>query len=163
MDNAPAHPHTSVEPTPEWLAELIAEPDEAPVVSLWLARRLRDAGLAWTPAEGDRFVIPGTELDDRVFLIAPMVVEIRTVGSTRLIAFNGTTEWALDSVLASEALWLPGETDLRRALGERFVALRREEARWVVEASIDGATVPFAHPDAVGAFAVALLEVLRTG
>ena len=158
MDDTPTTDETTDDPA--WLAELLAAPDDADAASLWLSRRLRDAGLAWTPRQGDRFVIPDRGLDDTVFLVAPMVVEVRQVGRATLIAFNGTTEWALDQVLASEVLWLPTEGDLRRALGERFVGLRREDDRWVVDAVVGEETVPFEHPDAVAAYAGALLAVL---
>ena len=44
-----------------------------------------------------------------------------------MFRFNGTTEWALDSVEQHEAVWIPREDQLRAALGEAFGALRRED------------------------------------
>ncbi len=91
-----------------------------------LARRLEQAGLVWSPAPGDRFVVPDRDLDDEVFVLSDMVIErldLPDVGA--VLAFNGTTEWALDSLEAAEALWLPREDQLRELLGERFVALER--------------------------------------
>jgi hypothetical protein len=41
----------------------------------------------------------------------------------QLLAFNGTTEWAMDTLAASDALWLPREDQLRMVLGEAFVGL----------------------------------------
>lgn len=154
---------TAQDETPGWMAELLAEPDEAPVASVWLAQRLRDAGLEWEPSTGDRFVVPDVDMEHQVFLVAPMVVQVRSLPTGRLIAFNGTTEWALDSLMMSEALWLPGETDLRTALGEHFLALRRGDRRWLVDVELADRTATFEHPDAVGALALALLEVLRAG
>ncbi len=146
---------------PSWLED--ADVVDPPVTSLWLARRLRDAGLAWEPREGDRFVLADRDMDDRIFLVASMVVEVKDLTDTRLLAFNGTTEWALDSLLASEALWLPTETDLRVALGDRFLALRRADDRWSVDVRAGAHVTTFDHPDAVGALGLALLAVLRAG
>ena len=91
-----------------------------------LAVALRDAGLTWTPENGDRFVVPDRDLDDLVFVLSDMVVEEVTLpDGSRVLAFNGTTEWALDALEASEAVWLPSESQLREWLGEDFVALER--------------------------------------
>lgn len=68
------------------------------MISIELARRLRDAGLRWQPDDGDRFVIPDRNLDNRVFSISEMTVDVRGVPGGPLITFNGTVEWALDSV-----------------------------------------------------------------
>ena len=54
-----------------------------------------------------------------------MVIEVRDLPSGRLIRFNGTTEWALDSVAADEVLWIPWEHQLRALLGDRFAAMER--------------------------------------
>ena len=94
------------------------------MISTDLATALRDAGLAWTPAKGDWFVIPDRDLDDVVFVLSDMVIETRrTALGGQLLAFNGTTEWALDTLAASEALWLPREDQLREVLGEAFMRL----------------------------------------
>jgi hypothetical protein len=53
------------------------------------------------------------------------VIEVRDLPSGRLIRFNGTTEWALDSVPADEVLWVPWEHQLRALLGERFASMER--------------------------------------
>lgn len=132
------------------------------VADLDLARRLRDAGLEWHPRHGDRFVIPDRDMDDESFLVAPMVVEVRDVAASRLIAFNGTTEWALDSLIISEVVWLPGETALRHALGEHFRALRRDGDEWVVEVTHGtGGDAEVRARDGVEALGEALLLVLQ--
>ena len=70
-----------------------------------LAEALRTAGLRWAPAKGDRFVVPERDLDDEVFVVSDMVVEALDVpDGGRVLAFNGTTEWALDSLEAREAI-----------------------------------------------------------
>jgi hypothetical protein len=94
------------------------------VISRELAADLRDAGLRWSPAKGDWFVIPGHGLDELEFVVSDMVVETRRMAFDReMLAFNGTTEWAMDTLAASEALWLPREDQLRMLLGEAFIGL----------------------------------------
>lgn len=94
------------------------------MISTDLARRLCDAGVVWHPVKGDRFVVPDHDLDDTVFVVSDMVVEVREVADGgRVLAFNGTTEWALDSLEAEEALWLPREDQLRDLLGAAFETL----------------------------------------
>lgn len=88
-----------------------------------LAEELRRVGPAWAPASGDRFVIPDHDLDDAVFVISDMTIETQTVPGGHIIKFNGTTEWALDSIAAELALWLPREDQIRSMLGPRFVRL----------------------------------------
>ena len=96
------------------------------MLSRELAVALRTAGLTWTPVNGDRFVVPDRDLDDLVFVLSDMVVEEVTLpDGTRVLAFNGTTEWALDALEASEAIWLPSEAQLREWLGHDFESLER--------------------------------------
>ena len=86
-----------------------------------LASRLRSAGMPWRPSSGDRFTIPGGELADEIFVIAEMVIQIQDVpGGSSIFKFNGTTEWALDSIDQTRVLWLPREDQLRDALGDHF-------------------------------------------
>ena len=94
------------------------------VISRELAADLREAGLVWAPAKGDWFVIPDHGLDTLEFVISDMVIETRRMALDRqMLAFNGTTEWAMDTLAASEALWLPREDPLRAVLGEAFIGL----------------------------------------
>lgn len=88
------------------------------------AARLRLLAPPWSPASGDRFVIPGTDLDD-LFVIAEMTIEAHDVPGGRIIRFNGTTEWALDSIAAEKVLWLPREDQLRTMVGDAFSRLER--------------------------------------
>ena len=90
------------------------------VITASSAEALREAGLSWAPANGDRFVVPDRDLDDQVFVISDMVIEnLRLPRGQQVLAFNGTTEWALDSLEASEAVWLPREDQLRDAPSAR--------------------------------------------
>lgn len=102
------------------------------MISVDLAQRLRSAGLPWTPASGDRFVVPGRGIDDEAFVLSDMTVEVHDLPSGRIIGFNGTTEWALDSLEVDEVVWLPGETQLRDLLGQRFVRLEAIDGGYAV-------------------------------
>lgn len=97
------------------------------MISVDLARRLRDSGLRWSPAAGDRFVIDKPDLDDHVFVLSDMTVEVHEFPTGPVIGFNGTTEWALDSVAQEDTLWLPGEDQLRDRLGGTLRRLERIE------------------------------------
>ena len=125
-----------------------------------LARRLHTAGLIWEPAEGDRFILPDRDMDEHVFTISEMVVEVRTAPTGRIIAFNGTTEWALDAVEQTEVVWLPREDQLRHSLGDTLLSLVREETAWRCTIILDGRLHDTAAADAATAYALALLEVL---
>ena len=46
------------------------------MISVPLARRLRDAGLRWEPARGDAFVIVDRGIDDEVFVLSDMTIEV---------------------------------------------------------------------------------------
>lgn len=128
------------------------------MISVELARRLLSAGLVWEPQAGDRFVVPDRGMNDEVFYISELTVDVHQFPTGRVVAFNGTTEWAMDSVELTDALWLPGESRLREELGDRFDSLRRDGDDWVVVLGPDRRE--FRHPDAESAYALALLEVL---
>src|SRR5690349_21987285 len=95
------------------------------MLSPTLARRLREAGLTWHPASGDRFYLPDRGMDDEVFVISEMTVDVHRFPHETVIGFNGVTEWALDSVAQKEAVWVPSESQLRDLLAEAFVSLQR--------------------------------------
>ncbi|MCG7308413.1 hypothetical protein [Brachybacterium sp. ACRRE] len=99
------------------------------MIDVDIARRLRDLGLLWEPAEGDRFTIDVPDLREQTFMLSSMVVEPgRGRRGEPLFTFNGTTEWALDSIEEDEAVWIPREDQLREALGEHFAQLRCERS-----------------------------------
>ncbi len=130
------------------------------MISLHLARWLRDAGLDWSPALGDEFLVPGHGMDDRVFRISDMVVEVRQIFAGTMIALNGTTEWALDSVMLGDALWLPREDQLREVLGPTFRSLEQRDGRFLVTADGDRGVTTVAATTAVDALATAVLARL---
>lgn len=132
------------------------------MIGIELAHALHDAGLPWEPYEGDRFVLPDRGLDGEVFTISEMVVEIRRSAVGRMIAFNGTTEWALDSIEQAEAIWVPRESQLRVALGERLLSLARTDTGWRCTVRLSATLHETDAAEADEAYARALLHVLRT-
>lgn len=129
------------------------------MITTELASRLRAAGVVWTPANGDRFTIPDRDLEGQVFVISDMVIESHDVPGGRIIRFNGTTEWALDSIPADLVLWLPREDQLRALLGRRFVRLEALDDGLVVVLA-DGSR--HADTDAERAYARAVLHTRPT-
>jgi hypothetical protein len=136
------------------------------VISRQLAHDLRDAGLTWSPAKGDWFVIPDHGLDQLEFVVSDMVIETRRMALGRqMLAFNGTTEWAMDTLAASEALWLPREDQLREVLGEAFIGLEHipgETPGYAVSTLIGNSEERFVDIAVEDAYARAALALLRS-
>ena len=139
--------------------------DAAQLLPVPLARRLREAGLRWEPTAGDRFVLADRDMDTEVFVVSDMVADVHQFPSGPVIGFNGTVEWALDSVGTEQTLWLPAEDQLRRLLGGTFRRLERSSDgahSWSVTVQLpgdDGVAV-LSAPTAVQAYAAALLRLL---
>ncbi len=109
-----------------------------------LATRLKHAGLAWHPEPGDRFAIPQPDLLGQVFTLSDMTIEVHQRQGGAILGFNGTTEWALDSVQAADVVWLPAEHQLRELIGPAFRGLQ------VVGGGFGGDGAPVDGPDAGG-------------
>jgi len=131
------------------------------MISIELARRLQAAGLDWTPASGDRFVIADRDMDADVFVVSQLTIEVHEAPTGRLIRFNGTTEWALDSVEQEATVWLPREDQLRAALGPHFRRLEPVGEGFAVVIERAEAEERHLDVDAERAYARALLAVLR--
>jgi hypothetical protein len=129
------------------------------VIPVPLAVRLRAAGLAWKPAAGDRFVLPDRDLDD-VFVLSDMTISVHRLPEGTVIGFNGTTEWALDDVAQDEAVWLPGEDQLRECLGASFRRLERTPDGYAVEVVTAAGPARHEADGAEAAYALALLAQL---
>jgi hypothetical protein len=127
------------------------------------ARQLRAAGLRWQPASGDTFAIDRPGMEGERFTVSDMTIEPHHFDTGTILGFNGTTEWALDSVEVDEVLWLPREQQLRELLGEHFLSLEARDgtARVTVEAGGERWTTDDA--DVECAYAEALLAVLERG
>jgi hypothetical protein len=104
-------------------------------------------------------MIPDRDLDDAVFAISDMVVEVHDHSFGRFFGFNGTTEWALDSIEQQEAVWLPREDQLRTMLGDSFVALQPTPGGFVVIIARDGREERHIDIDAECAYARAVLAL----
>ena len=131
------------------------------MISTELARALRDSGLTWHPASGDQFRIDRPEVDGDVFTVSEMTVEAHTFPTGTILGFNGTTEWALDSVDIGDSLWLPREDQLRELLRGTFRSLTRDDGgadvAYRVDAVVQGDPVVFVGADAADAYGRALL------
>lgn len=131
------------------------------MISRDLAARLAPL-LHWEPANGDQFYVPKPEIGDSVFTISDMVVELVTQRGESRFHFNGTVEWALDSVESDDVVWLPREDQLRDLLGEYFLSLDSSGGAFVVTVSGPGRafhTDP--EPNPCDAYGKALLYVLQ--
>lgn len=130
------------------------------MISTEAALALRDAGLVWRPRSGDRFQLNEPEFEADVFTVSEMTIEAREYPTGAILAFNGTTEWALDSVALADALWLPSEEQLREMLRGGFRALRRLDDTYEVEVVVAGDVQRFQHPEPADAYASAVLALL---
>jgi hypothetical protein len=130
------------------------------VIDIQLAQQLKEAGLVWKPGPGDRFAIPDRDLDDDIFVLSNMTIEVYSLPEGRVIGFNGTTEWALDDVELEETIWLPREDQLRELLGGTFRALRRMEPDYEVDMELLGEQRTFAASSPERAYGAALLHLL---
>jgi hypothetical protein len=124
-----------------------------------LALRLRPH-LTWTPQNADRFFIPRAEIADQTFIVSDMVIEHKRDNGEANFHFNGTTEWALDSVESDAAVWLPSEQQLREELGTAFLSLDRTGSGFLVTVNGPaGAHHTAEMDDAADAYALALLHL----
>ena len=134
------------------------------MVNVDLARQLADAGLTWKPAERDAFTIPDTGLEQKVFVVSELTALVQPLAGVQHITFHGTSEWALDHVRVTDAVWLPSETQLREALEEHL-----PDHAFVLERGPEGyhCEIPFiegngrSYPTAEDAYAAALLYALK--
>lgn len=136
--------------------------DTGAVISTERAERLREAGLRWTPRSGDRFVIRREALAGEVFTISEMTIEAHEHPTGTVLGFNGTTEWALDSVTQDDAVWLPREDQLRDLLGGTFRSLARAlDGTFQVVAELPGGPERgFTAAEAADAYADAVLALV---
>ncbi|TPW72966.1 pilus assembly protein CpaE [Schumannella sp. 10F1B-5-1] len=142
------------------------------MISTALASELRAAGLRWDPISGDAFQLAGREFEGDVFTVSDMTIEPHRYATGMVLGFNGTTEWALDSVALDDALWLPREDQLRELLRGAFRSLERRagsvgddgaatSTEYVVTIALRDATRTFASDDPAEAYGRALLELIR--
>lgn len=89
-----------------------------------------------------------------------MAIEPHEFDTGTILGFNGTTEWALDSLALENALWLPREDQLRELLGDTFNALERTPHRYRVKVDLGEGPTHFDAPEAADAYAAAVLAAL---
>jgi len=130
------------------------------MISWELALALRDAGVRWSPVSGDRFRLLATGGDGDVFTVSDMTIEPHEFDTGVVLGFNGTTEWALDSVAIEDALWHPLESQLRELLGGTFRRLERTPGGYVVHTEVLDDVATFAAADPADAYARALLALV---
>ena len=130
------------------------------MISTDLARLLAASGLRWKPSNGDAFRIDGDDFDDEVFTLSDMTIEAHEFGAGTVLGFNGTTEWALDSLSLDDVLWMPREDQLRTMLGSTFHSLARVEELFRVEATIGKTLERFEAEDPAEAYGRALLALV---
>jgi hypothetical protein len=136
------------------------------MISLELARRLKEAGVAWEPSQGDKFALLDRELDDRVFVINDMATVIELLQGVPAVTFHGTPEWALDYVLLAEAVWLPEEGQLRQRIhdilalhGDPVYDLLYADGEFMCRFEWKGQALAFSSPEASDAYAEALMHL----
>ena len=125
-----------------------------------IARQLRAAGLRWQPASGDTFAIDRPGMEGERFTVSEMTIEPHTFDTGTILGFNGTTEWALDSLAVEDALWIPREDQLRELLGGAFRHLARTPDGYRVTVYFGGDDRMFEDPDAATAYAQALVSLI---
>lgn len=138
------------------------------MISLETAKALKAAGLVWRPGMLDFFGIPDRQMDDKIFAISDVLVTVEMLHGAQVVAFQGASEWALDSLVTSEAVWIPREEQLRLALEGGLLATGRPELRLVgsltgyrCEFVVQGKLESFEAPEAGEAYAQGLLFLLR--
>lgn len=137
------------------------------MIPLDTARRLKEVGLTWVPALHDFFAIPDRNMDEKVFVISDMLVTVELLQGLQVVSFQGASEWALDSLVTTEAVWIPGEAQLRQALEAALLAEGQPEVRltcglvgYRCEISFQGQSLSFEAAGASEVYAAALLHVL---
>jgi hypothetical protein len=138
------------------------------MISLETARKLKIAGLTWKPKLHDFFAIPDRDMDDVTFVISDVQVTLDVLFGRQVVSFQGASEWALDSLVRDEAVWLPREDQLREALeatlsNERYPSIHLksgvEDSR--VSFEVDGQRRVFQSADASEAYAEGLAYMLQ--
>jgi hypothetical protein len=140
------------------------------MVSLELARRLKEAGLLWQPTLHDFFAVPDRGMDDLVFVISDVQVTVERLQGVQVMSFQGASEWALDSLIKEEAVWLPSEEQLRLRLEAALLAAGRPEYRlssglggFRLQFNFQEKEKTFSGGDASQVYAQGLLAILRSG
>jgi hypothetical protein len=115
----------------------------------------------------DFFAIPDRGMDSRVFVVSDMHTNIEFRMGAQVVAFQGASEWALDYLVMTEAVWMPTEAQLREKLGS-YLAEEPQPAVFLdfrpgwcrCEIIYRGQSLVFEAADASDAYGEALLHVI---
>lgn len=137
------------------------------MLSLSLALALKEAGLVWVPKLHDFFALPGTSLENRLFVVSDMMIDVQQLIGQQMITFNGAVEWSLDYITITDAVWIPTEDQLRNELWHRLqaetsssVELSSSPGSHNCSVLFKGTSVSFGAFTASDAYAKALLYIL---
>ena len=83
------------------------------MISLSIARHLKEAGLSWTQAVNDYFAGTDRGLDNPIFVISDVMVTMVIRHYLSVVTVQETVAWALDNLLVSEVVWMPREDQVR--------------------------------------------------
>lgn len=139
------------------------------MISLEMARRLKEAGLTWEPRQGDRFGLADRDMDERVFVINDMAAMVEMLQGFPAVMFHGTPEWALDYVFLGDVIWLPEEGHLRQRLQRVLDGTATPEfdllyadGVYTCRLAWQGEALAFRATDAAEAYAQALMYVMTS-
>ncbi|MDQ4075484.1 MAG: hypothetical protein M3220_04470 [Chloroflexota bacterium] len=140
------------------------------MISLGIARQLKEAGIEWSPQVNDFFAVPDRGMDERVFVISDIMTYVEKRRGQLLITFHGALEWALDYVVLHEAIWLLSEAQVRTELEHRLVTQPRPTVTlsstrdgYRCEIQYEGRNLAFEAFGAADAYGHALLYILQQG
>ena len=105
-------------------------------------------------------MIPDRDLEDHIFSISEMTVEVQKIAGRERIMFNGAVEWALDSIVQREVVWLPSEAQLRDRLGRAFVSLQQTDSGYRCDVIVAAQPRTYAAAEPADSYALALLDLL---
>lgn len=138
------------------------------MISISLAKNLREAGLVWKAGVNDFFAVPDRGMDDRVFVISDLLANLDILSGWPVVTFHGTAEWALDYILTAEVLWLPREEQLRQTI---LAAVRHETIEslrlsfdgryYQCSLHLDSNAFHSSAPSASAAYGQVLLQILQ--
>jgi hypothetical protein len=111
------------------------------MISSETARKLKAAGVVWTPSLHDFFMIPERGMDEKIYVISDMLVTVDSLQGELLIMFQGASEWALDTLVTRESVWLPTEEQLRKLCEAMLIQSGKPEI--VLSSTIGGCTCAF--------------------
>jgi hypothetical protein len=113
------------------------------MIDLETAKKLKAAGLPWRPGLFDFFALPDRQMDDKLFVVSDMLVTVEMLHGRQVVSFQGASEWALDSLVTTEAVWMPNEEQVRQALESALIETGRPELR--LTSGLGGCTCEINH------------------